>query len=134
MDTKLIDKTKPYRSQTPSTYELLKEYISLRSKMRFTKLGTLQNILRIIMLTFRLGFSWAWEFVHPITVCVCGILSNLIAIMKLFQEKKQVIHIKKFNNKKADHTHQLACNDENMSSHNCKDREGHNRKTYIQYG
>lgn len=41
MDSMVIEKQKPFRSHDPSTYELLKEYIALRSKMRFTKLGTL---------------------------------------------------------------------------------------------
>ena len=34
-------------------------------------------------------------WVHPIGVCVCGIISNIIAIMKLFREKKQLIQLRK---------------------------------------
>lgn len=79
------------------TYELLRELISLRSKFRFVQLGTIQNLLRVVMLAYRLAFPWARSFVHPIAVCVCGVLSNAIAIMKLFREKKQVIKLKKAN-------------------------------------
>jgi hypothetical protein len=53
------------------------------------------------MLAHRLRFQLAYEFVHPIAVCVCGILSNFIAIMKLFRESKQVIKLRKIGGKDA---------------------------------
>ena len=79
----------------PTSYEMLRELISLRSKMRFIIMGTLQNLLRITMLTHRLRFPLAHEWIHPIGVCVCGIASNIIAIAKLFREKKMVIQLRK---------------------------------------
>lgn len=49
------------------------------------------------MLAHRLRSPLAYSLVHPIGVCVCGILSNIIAIMKLFRESKQVITLRKVN-------------------------------------
>jgi hypothetical protein len=69
----------------PSTFDLLSELFSLRSKLRFIFLGALQNLLRLIMLAHRLRSPLAYSLVHPIGVCVCGVLSNLIALMKLFR-------------------------------------------------
>ncbi len=40
------------------------------------------------MLAHRLQFPVAYAWLHPVNVCLCGILSNLFAIMKLFKESK----------------------------------------------
>ena len=58
-------------------------------------MGTVQNLLRIAMVAFRLRFALALKYLHPIGVCICGILSNAIAIAKLFREKKQVMQFRK---------------------------------------
>ena len=47
------------------------------------------------MVAFRLRFALAQRYVHPIGVCICGILSNLIAIAKLFRDKKEVMQFRK---------------------------------------
>lgn len=52
MEDQLVRKGSP-------TYELLKELIQLRSRVRFTHMGTVQNLLRIIMVSFRLRFPLA---------------------------------------------------------------------------
>lgn len=48
------------------------------------------------MLGHRLQFPLGYQLVHPIGVCICGIISNFIALMKLFREHKQVIKLRKF--------------------------------------
>ena len=53
------------------------------------------------MLAHRLRSPLAYQLVHPIGVCVCGILSNLIAIMKLFRESKSVIKLRKVDQREA---------------------------------
>lgn len=98
MEDELIHKSSN-ASQQPSSFDLLKELISLRSKLRFIYLGTVQNLLRVAMLAHRLQYPLAYNCIHPIVVCVCGILSNFIAIMKLFREKKQVMQFRKVSKK-----------------------------------
>jgi hypothetical protein len=53
------------------------------------------------MLAHRLRSPLAYQLVHPIGVCVCGILSNIIAIMKLFRESKSVIKLRKVDQREA---------------------------------
>jgi hypothetical protein len=122
-----IHKTHHHGEQ--STYELLRELINLRSKLRFTQLGTVQNVLRVVMLSHRLRFAWAWSLVHPITVCVCGILTNIIAIMKLFRDKKQVFHLKKFIKKQVTHHEQIEQQMVRSQGH----LEGLGNRTIIKY-
>ena len=80
-----------YISKGTPTYDLLRELILLKSKSRFYKWGIFQNSLRILMLMYRLHIPFAHELIHPIAVCLCGIFSNIFAIIKLFREKKQFI-------------------------------------------
>jgi len=58
-------------------------------------MGISQNILRILMLAHRLRNPLAYQWLHPIAVCICGILCNFLAIMRVFRESKQVITLKK---------------------------------------
>ena len=53
------------------------------------------------MLTHRLQFPFAIKWLHPIGVCICGIMSNILAIMKLFRDKKHVMEIKKYSKNKS---------------------------------
>ncbi len=99
MDDTIVQK-KMGAHLNPSSYDLLSELFSLRSKMRFLFLGAVQNILRLIMLSHRLQNPLAYSLIHPIAVCVCGILSNLVAIMRVFRESMQVITLRKI-----DHTY-----------------------------
>jgi hypothetical protein len=49
------------------------------------------------MLAHRLRNPLAYQLIHPIGVCICGILSNFVAIMRVFRESKQVITLKKID-------------------------------------
>lgn len=53
------------------------------------------------MLAHRLHFPMASRWVHPIGVCICGIFSNTLAIIKLFRDKKHVMEIKKYSKNKS---------------------------------
>ena len=76
----------------------MRELILYRRKFRFTLIGISQNSLRIMMLIFRLKVPYLHDKIHPIFASLCGIVSNLISIFKLFREKKQFIKLTKFNN------------------------------------
>jgi len=51
------------------------------------------------MLLFRLRTPVFSEYVHPITVSICGIISNYLGILKLFKESKRFVKLKKVNKK-----------------------------------
>eukprot|EP00347_Sterkiella_histriomuscorum_P014964 403358829 len=80
-------------------HELVRKLIILRKKLRFTLIGIIQNILRTVMLLFRLKMPYMHEIFHPIFISQCGMLSSYLGILKLFKEKKQFVKLKKLDQK-----------------------------------
>ena len=52
------------------------------------------------MLSYRLRLPVLSEKIHPISVVLCGIVSNILAISKMFRDKKALIKIKKVKHHK----------------------------------
>ena len=46
----------------------------------------IQNALRILMLNYRLDLPIK-KYLHPIFVSVCGIVSNLVSIFKIWEKQ-----------------------------------------------
>ncbi|CDW81101.1 pex11 domain containing protein [Stylonychia lemnae] len=86
-------------TQNSEAHELVRKLIILRQKLRYTYVAIFQNSLRILMLLFRLRMPIISDFVHPITVSICGIISNYLGILKLFKESKRLVKLKKVDNR-----------------------------------
>ena len=74
---------------------MVKDLLKLKRKMRFLFISVFLNLLRIVMLSFRLRLLYLSEKIHPIAVVLCGIVSNILGISKMFRDKKALIKIKK---------------------------------------
>lgn len=85
------------------------------------------------MLLFRLRVPYLHEFVHPIFVSQCGIVSNYLGILKLFKEKKRFVKLKKLDekNKPGKNTQIVAeLKDGNIQFYDDNDDEEVQRNVY----
>jgi len=69
---------------TSQNIKLVTKMMKQRQKRRNCTLTLLQNTMRIMMLSYRLNFPIR-KYMHPIFQSCLGILSNLVAIFKLWQ-------------------------------------------------
>ena len=75
------------------THELIKKLLSRRAKQRYEKLGIVRYILRLLMLSTRLGFQ-PFEFLkNGVLFALFGYLENAIGLIRLFGRKKRMIRL-----------------------------------------
>lgn len=71
---------------TPETTKLVKDLIKHRQKRRNSLVTVCQNMIRIMMLSYRLKMPIR-KYIHPIAYTVFGLLSNVVAIFKIWQNQ-----------------------------------------------
>jgi hypothetical protein len=69
----------------PVVIKLVRSLIKQRQKRRNCSVTCIQNALRILMLNYRLGLPIK-KHLHPIFVSLCGILSNLVSLFKIWEK------------------------------------------------
>ena len=78
-------------TELDETFDLLKNYLLKRHKQRFEKLGIVRYILRILMLFKRItGSNYIMD---QIVFALMGFFENLLGIVKLFNNKNQMIKL-----------------------------------------
>ena len=73
--------------------KLVRSLIKQRQKRRNCFVTVLQNALRILMLNYRLDLPLK-RCLHPIFVSVCGIVSNLVSIFKIWEKQTSTPQLK----------------------------------------
>lgn len=68
------------------TTNLVRDLIKQRQKCRNSAVTVIQNALRIMMLSYRLKFPIK-KYIHPIFYTVCGIVSNIFSIFKIWSNE-----------------------------------------------
>ncbi|CDW81009.1 pex11 domain containing protein [Stylonychia lemnae] len=68
------------------TTKLVKDLIKQRQKRRICFATVIQNTLRILMLSYRLKLPIK-KYMHPIFYTVCGLVSNIFAIFKIWSNE-----------------------------------------------
>jgi len=74
------------------SYDSIRLLIRRRRKGRFEILEVFHSILRVVMLVKSLDLPGS-DFLHPVFVSFCGLVSSHISLFKALQEKQKVIQI-----------------------------------------
>lgn len=72
--------------EQPAVVKLVRSLIKQRQKRRNCTVTCIQNAFRILMLNYRLKLPIK-KYLHPIFISVCGIISNLVSLFKIWEKQ-----------------------------------------------
>ena len=82
---KKLDKLSEQNASRSELQATLVKLLTNRAKRRQCWLSVISSCFRIIQLTYRLKFTFARKYYHPIFVVVCRILAISISLFKIWQ-------------------------------------------------